>query len=162
LCGFCLWILGRLIDLAAPTGSAGRRWANGPYALADLLEERRFPIKTLASLVFELLLDGTDCVAREAIPEGRFRRKEVAVDQFLECIWYLHVGAVLQGVPEVCAVDLAVPEEGAATGVEDAGGGGDEEGPDLCSYQNSPMPTALCRHPSRVVKERCLRQLLYH
>ena len=101
----------------------------------------------LASLVFELLLDGTDCVAREAIPEGRFRRKEVAVDQFLECIWYLHVGAVLQGVPEVCAVDLAVPEEGAATGVEDTGGRGEEEGLDLCSYQNSPMPTALCGRP---------------
>ena len=44
--GFCLRILGRLIDLAVPTGSAGRRWTDGPYALADLLEGRRFPTKT--------------------------------------------------------------------------------------------------------------------
>jgi hypothetical protein len=44
--GFCLRILGRLIDLAVPTGSAGRRWTDGPYALADLLEGRRFPAKT--------------------------------------------------------------------------------------------------------------------
>jgi hypothetical protein len=40
--GFCLRILGRLIDLAAPTGGAGRRWAAGPYSLADLLEGERF------------------------------------------------------------------------------------------------------------------------
>jgi hypothetical protein len=44
--GFCLRILGRLIDLAAPTGGAGRRWTDGPYALADLLERRRFPTET--------------------------------------------------------------------------------------------------------------------
>ena len=44
--GFCLRILGRLIDLAAPTAGAGRRWAGGPYALADLLEGRRFPTET--------------------------------------------------------------------------------------------------------------------
>lgn len=44
--GFCLRIVGRLIDLAAPTGGSGRRWAEGPYALADLIEERRFPTET--------------------------------------------------------------------------------------------------------------------
>jgi hypothetical protein len=44
--GFCLRILGRLIDLAAPTGGSGRRWAEGPYALADLLEGKRFPTET--------------------------------------------------------------------------------------------------------------------
>ena len=44
--GFCLRVLGRLIDLAAPTGGAGRRWAEEPYALADLLEGRRFPTET--------------------------------------------------------------------------------------------------------------------
>jgi hypothetical protein len=44
--GFCLRILGRLIDLAAPTGGSGRRWAEGPYALADLLEGKRFPAET--------------------------------------------------------------------------------------------------------------------
>ena len=44
--GFCLRILGRLVDLAAPTAGAGRRWKNGPYALADLLEGRRFPTET--------------------------------------------------------------------------------------------------------------------
>jgi hypothetical protein len=44
--GFCLRILGRLIDLAVPTRGAGRRWAGGPYALADLLQGERFPTDT--------------------------------------------------------------------------------------------------------------------
>ncbi len=44
--GFCLRILGRLIDLAVPTGGAGRRWAGGPYALADVLEGARPPTET--------------------------------------------------------------------------------------------------------------------
>jgi hypothetical protein len=44
--GFCLRILGRLIDLAVPTRGSGRRWAEGAYTLADLLEERRFPTET--------------------------------------------------------------------------------------------------------------------
>ena len=44
--GFCLRILGRLIDLAVPTRGAGRRWAGGPYALADLLRGERFPTET--------------------------------------------------------------------------------------------------------------------
>lgn len=44
--GFCLRILGRLVDLAAPTKSAGRRWAGGPYALEDLLEGKTFPTQT--------------------------------------------------------------------------------------------------------------------
>jgi hypothetical protein len=46
LSGFCLRILGRLVDLAAPTKGAGRRWAGGPYALEDLLEGKRFPTET--------------------------------------------------------------------------------------------------------------------
>ena len=44
--GFCLRILGRLIDLAVPTRGAGRRWAGGPYPLADLLRGERFPTDT--------------------------------------------------------------------------------------------------------------------
>jgi hypothetical protein len=44
--GFCLRILGRLIDLAAPTGGAGRRWAGGSYPLTNLLEEKKFPTET--------------------------------------------------------------------------------------------------------------------
>jgi hypothetical protein len=44
--GFCLRILGCLIDLAVPTRGAGRRWADGPYALADLLQGERFPTHT--------------------------------------------------------------------------------------------------------------------
>ena len=44
--GFCLRILGRLIDLAAPTGGSGRRWAGGPYTLANLLEGKRSPTET--------------------------------------------------------------------------------------------------------------------
>jgi len=41
--GFCLRILGRLIDLASLTGGAGRRWTDEPYSLKDLLEGRRAP-----------------------------------------------------------------------------------------------------------------------
>jgi hypothetical protein len=44
--GFCLRMLGRLMDLAAPTEGSGRRWAEGPYALADLLEGKEFPTET--------------------------------------------------------------------------------------------------------------------
>jgi hypothetical protein len=44
--GFCLRMLGRLIDLAAPTGGSGRRWAEGPYTLADLREGKAFPTET--------------------------------------------------------------------------------------------------------------------
>jgi hypothetical protein len=41
--GFCLRILGRLIDLASLTGGAGRRWTAEPYSLQDLLEAQRPP-----------------------------------------------------------------------------------------------------------------------
>jgi hypothetical protein len=41
--GFCLRILGRLIDLASLTGGAGRRWIDGPYSLHDLLDGQRPP-----------------------------------------------------------------------------------------------------------------------
>jgi hypothetical protein len=41
--GFCLRILGRLIDIASLTGGAGRRWTDEPYSLKDLLEGRRPP-----------------------------------------------------------------------------------------------------------------------
>jgi hypothetical protein len=41
--GFCLRIVGRLVDLAALTGGAGRRWAPEPYALPDLLSGKEHP-----------------------------------------------------------------------------------------------------------------------
>ena len=41
--GFCLRILGRLVDLAALTGGAGRRWVPEPYALPDLLSGKQHP-----------------------------------------------------------------------------------------------------------------------
>ena len=41
--GFCLRILGRLIDLAATTGGAGRWWDGGSYGLSDYLEGKSFP-----------------------------------------------------------------------------------------------------------------------
>jgi hypothetical protein len=44
--GFCLRMLGRLVDLAAPTEGSGRRWAEGPYALGDLLAKKKFPTQT--------------------------------------------------------------------------------------------------------------------
>lgn len=44
--GFCLRIVGRLIDLAALTGGAGRKWAAyGTYTANDLAENRAFPTK---------------------------------------------------------------------------------------------------------------------
>jgi hypothetical protein len=44
--GFCLRILGRLVDLAATTGGVGRRWAGGTYALSDYLEGNVLPTET--------------------------------------------------------------------------------------------------------------------
>jgi hypothetical protein len=44
--GFCLRIVGRLVDLAALTGGAGRRWAQGPYTLPDLLSGKEHPTET--------------------------------------------------------------------------------------------------------------------
>jgi hypothetical protein len=41
--GFCLRIIGRLVDLAALTGGAGRRWARVPYAITELLEGQPHP-----------------------------------------------------------------------------------------------------------------------
>ena len=41
--GFCLRILGRLVDLAALTGGAGRRWDSEPYTLQELMDGRVFP-----------------------------------------------------------------------------------------------------------------------
>ena len=41
--GFCLRILGRLIDNAALTGGAARRWSDEPFALAELLSGRPHP-----------------------------------------------------------------------------------------------------------------------
>lgn len=41
--GFCLRILGRLVDTAALTGGAGRRWTQEPYTLPDLLSGRDHP-----------------------------------------------------------------------------------------------------------------------
>lgn len=42
--GFCLRILGRLIDLAALTGGAGRQWLAESYTLTELLEGIEFPM----------------------------------------------------------------------------------------------------------------------
>ena len=44
--GFCLRILGRLIDLAATTGGVGRSWSESTYALADFLRGEPFPTET--------------------------------------------------------------------------------------------------------------------
>ena len=43
--GFCLRILGRLIDLAALTGGAGCRWSGGSYPLQDHLAGMAFPME---------------------------------------------------------------------------------------------------------------------
>ncbi|HEX2729918.1 MAG TPA: hypothetical protein VHM16_09180 [Rubrobacteraceae bacterium] len=41
--GFCLRILGRLVDLAALIDGAGRSWSDEPYALRDFAGGRAFP-----------------------------------------------------------------------------------------------------------------------
>ncbi|ABG02998.1 hypothetical protein Rxyl_0017 [Rubrobacter xylanophilus DSM 9941] len=43
--GFCLRIVGGLIDLAALTGGVGRRWDEGPYSLQDRLRGRPYPVR---------------------------------------------------------------------------------------------------------------------
>ena len=44
--GFCLRILGRLVDLAALTGGVGRKWAEARYTLPDLLSGKEHPTQT--------------------------------------------------------------------------------------------------------------------
>ena len=44
--GFCLRVLGRLLDLSAPTGGSGRRWGEDPYTPADLRDGKMFPTQT--------------------------------------------------------------------------------------------------------------------
>jgi hypothetical protein len=41
--GFCLRMVGRLVDLAALTGGVGRKWAPEPHALSDLLSGKEHP-----------------------------------------------------------------------------------------------------------------------
>lgn len=41
--GFCLRILGRLVDLASLTGGAGRRWSVEPFTLSGLLSGKKYP-----------------------------------------------------------------------------------------------------------------------
>lgn len=41
--GFCLRILGRLVDLAGLTGGVGRKWSAEPYTLPELLGGKSFP-----------------------------------------------------------------------------------------------------------------------
>ena len=43
--GFCLRIVGRLVDLVAMTGGAGRRWGTGSYTLPDLLSGGEHPVE---------------------------------------------------------------------------------------------------------------------
>jgi hypothetical protein len=43
--GFCLRILGRVIDLAASTQGASRSWAEGAYPLSAYLEGQEFPVE---------------------------------------------------------------------------------------------------------------------
>ncbi len=44
--GFCLRILGRLVDLAATTGGVGRSWSGDAYALSDFLGGKAYPTET--------------------------------------------------------------------------------------------------------------------
>ncbi len=44
--GFCLKILGRLVDLAALTGGMGRRWTEDQYTLREFLSRKEHPTET--------------------------------------------------------------------------------------------------------------------
>jgi hypothetical protein len=41
--GFCLRIVGRLVDFASLTGGVGKRWSDEPYTLPDLLSGKEHP-----------------------------------------------------------------------------------------------------------------------
>lgn len=41
--GFCLRIVGRLVDLASLAGGVGKRWSDEPYTLPDLLSGKEHP-----------------------------------------------------------------------------------------------------------------------
>jgi hypothetical protein len=41
--GFCLRIVGRLVDLASLTGGVGKWWSDEPYTLPDLLSGKKHP-----------------------------------------------------------------------------------------------------------------------
>ncbi len=43
--GFCLRMVGRLVDLGALTGGAGKRWGQQPYTLPDLLSGKEHPME---------------------------------------------------------------------------------------------------------------------
>jgi hypothetical protein len=122
---------------------------------AALLHFEREHEPTLLALE---LLDGTDLVDCKIFLRGRFMREEVVADQLFQRPQYPRVGATLKGVAEVFAVDLTVPEEGAEAGVEDAGGRGEGEGPDLRLVPETANPDgALRTFAARVVEERYLR-----
>ena len=44
--GFCLRIIGRLVDLAAATGGVGRRWSGNAYGLSDFRRGEPSPMET--------------------------------------------------------------------------------------------------------------------
>jgi hypothetical protein len=91
-------------------------------------------------------------VAREVL--FRIRDEEAVAHQFLQGRRNLFIRAIFQGVSEVAAVDLAVPEVGAEARVEDTRGGGERERPHL-AYPNS----VLGARRARVPEERDLREL---
>ena len=118
--------------------------------------------EALVSLGLEFL-HGTDRVARKVVSMGGFRREEVVADQLFEGSRYLGVGATLKGIAEVFAVDLAVTQKGAEARVEDAGCGGEGEGPDLRLVPEVADPRGVAwAFSARVVKTRYLGKLLSH
>jgi hypothetical protein len=97
-------------------------------------------------------------VAREVL--FRIRDEEAVAHQFLQGRRNLFIRAIFQGVSEVAAVDLAVPEVGAEARVEDTRGGGERERPHLRLVPEVAYPNSvLGARRARVPEERDLREL---
>src|SRR4029450_3977965 len=97
-------------------------------------------------------------VAREVL--FRFSDEETVAHQLLQGRRNLFIRAIFQGVSEVAAVDLAVPEVGAEGGVEDTRGGGERQRPHFRLVPEVAYPNGvLGARRARVPEERDLREL---
>ena len=74
--------------------------------------------------------------------------------QVFQGLGYLFVGAVIEGVAEVFAVDLAFPQERAQSRVEDLRAGARGSDQTSGSYQNSPAPAVFSGRPPRAAWRR--------
>jgi hypothetical protein len=97
--GFCLRIFVKLIYLAALTDGAERRWVEGPYSLKNLMGGKD-SCPTRAGFANPRTSAWRGWRSSRPVSWGGSAVEEVEVDQFLEGLRYLGVGAVLEGILE--------------------------------------------------------------